>query len=88
MRPQEFVSSHHREHAAPSQGIANFLTAAWRRYRQQWRRRATMHILYKLDDRSLKDIGLTRSEIEPVVRGLPNRGAHRRIDLYGITPRG
>lgn len=88
MRPLEFASSPHRAHAAPSHGIANFLTTAWRRFRQQRRRRATMHILYKLDDRSLKDIGLTRSEIEPAVHGLPSRGTHRYIDLYGITPRG
>jgi uncharacterized protein YjiS (DUF1127 family) len=43
------------------------LQRAWRNY---WRRRAaraTLVILHSLDDRTLKDIGMDRSEIESVV---------------------
>jgi uncharacterized protein YjiS (DUF1127 family) len=42
---------------------------AWRDY---WRRRAaraTLAVLHALDDRTLKDIGLHRTEIESVVHG-------------------
>jgi uncharacterized protein YjiS (DUF1127 family) len=47
------------------------LQRAWRNY---WRRRAaraTLQILHALDDRTLKDIGIDRSEIESVVCSAP-----------------
>ena len=88
MHPFTPVSSRHPAHLGSTNAIANFLLNAWRRYRHQRRLQMTMRLLHKLDDRCLKDIGLTRSEIESAVRHLPDRSAHRRIDLYGITPRG
>src|SRR5262245_35810618 len=41
----------------------------WRAYALWWERRAAVHELHKLDDRTLKDIGVNRSEIEWVVYG-------------------
>lgn len=88
MRPFTPVSSRHPAHLRSTNAIANFFLSAWRRYRHQRRLQMTMLLLHKLDDRGLKDIGLTRSEIEPAVRHLPDRSAHSRISLYGIIPRG
>ncbi len=51
--------------------VAGMTQRAWTRY---WMRRAerdTVAILQGLDDRTLKDIGLDRSEIESVVHGQP-----------------
>jgi len=49
---------------------------AWRTY-WDWRaRRATVEILRSLDSRTLHDIGLSRSEIESVVRD--KHGERRR----------
>ncbi len=88
MRPFTSVSTSHPAHVKMTRVLASFLAARWRKYRYQRRLRATMRLLQKLDDRSLKDIGLTRSEIEPAIRHLPDRRHHQRIDLYGILPRG
>ena len=68
MRPFTPVSSRHPAHLRSIHAIANFFLSAWRRYRHQRRLQMTMLLLHKLDDRGLKDIGLTRSEIEPAVR--------------------
>ena len=46
--------------------IAGIVVAAWRRYQRRRSLRATVHILQGLSDRTLKDIGLDRSEIESV----------------------
>jgi uncharacterized protein YjiS (DUF1127 family) len=55
--------------------VGTAVQKAWRGY---WRRRAdraTRAILLSLDDRTLKDIGLDRSEVESVVYA----GGDRRI---------
>ena len=39
----------------------------WSAYWEHQARRATLHILHSLNDRTLKDIGMDRSEIESVV---------------------
>ena len=59
----------------PGWHIRGILEGAWRSY---WRRRAecaTLFMLQSLDDRTLKDIGIDRSEIGSVVYG----GGERRI---------
>jgi len=40
----------------------------WRRVCKEYRRRATARALQGLEDRTLKDIGLTRSEIDSIAR--------------------
>jgi uncharacterized protein YjiS (DUF1127 family) len=47
------------------------IAQAWRSY-WQWRtRRAAVDLLHSLDDRTLRDIGVGRSEITSVVDGRP-----------------
>jgi uncharacterized protein YjiS (DUF1127 family) len=48
--------------------LGNRTKAAWQRYRVWRHRRATARALEGLSDRTLKDIGLDRSEIESVSR--------------------
>jgi uncharacterized protein YjiS (DUF1127 family) len=65
--------------------VGGAVQLAWRAH---WRRRAaraTLHILRSLDDRTLKDIGIDRSEIGSVVCGARDR----RISADGSDgPRG
>lgn len=42
--------------------------AAWRAYVKRYNRRAAVHHLNNLDDRMLRDIGISRSQIESAVR--------------------
>ena len=45
------------------------LSAMWRAHIKWQAKRATIAVLHELDERTLKDIGLDRSEIESVVLG-------------------
>ena len=45
------------------------IARAWRSYWQRRARRATIHLLHSLDDRTLHDIGVGRSEISSLVYG-------------------
>ena len=49
-------------------GSANLLRSLWRGYWARRAQRASILLLSSLDDRTLADIGLARSEIESVVR--------------------
>lgn len=60
------------------------LRDAWERF-WIWRAaRATVYILHALDDRTLKDLGMDRTEIESVVYGQPcgsSAASSRRIAM-------
>lgn len=49
--------------------IINWARHAWRRYWMRRAQRATVLILQSLDDRTLRDIGISPSEIESCVNG-------------------
>jgi uncharacterized protein YjiS (DUF1127 family) len=71
----------------PWHAISTWLSRAWRGLVQHWaqaqRHRRDVKALSELDDHQLKDIGLTRGEIESVVTGrspqrlAPPRAPHR-----------
>ncbi len=50
-------------------GLSEAVTNAWARYWVRRAERATVFVLHSLDERTLKDIGMDRSEIESVVYG-------------------
>lgn len=60
--PQAIVSSSH---------LSVALRAAWERFWIWKAARATVFILHSLDDQTLKDLGMDRTEIESVVYGQP-----------------
>ena len=50
-------------------GAGDRIARAWRGYWQRRAKQATVELLYSLDDRTLRDIGLSRCEITSVVYG-------------------
>jgi uncharacterized protein YjiS (DUF1127 family) len=54
-------------HGSFSRRISDAVKGAWVGYWTHRAERATVFILHKLDDRTLKDIGMDRSEIESLV---------------------
>jgi len=54
-----------------SQGLGRVLKSWWDGYWRRRAQRATVFMLRSLDDHSLHDIGVDRSEIESVVYGKP-----------------
>jgi uncharacterized protein YjiS (DUF1127 family) len=91
------MSSNSGAVAAPLRAVDRLSTAAgrlatiiahlWKAYWEYQARRATVVMLRSLDDRTLADIGLTRSEITSVVFG--GRGRPRPYDphwrLLGVS---
>ena len=77
-----FFSTAHRGHSRSLAGrsvqetLKHWWTAFWLRRAQ----RATVAMLRSLDDRSLNDIGISRSEIESVVYAKQNE---RRVQYAG-----
>lgn len=71
---------------SPTHRLTGSLERAWQWYRARQVERTTIHALGSLDDRTLKDIGLDRSEIESVVYGglgEPAPNSVRRIHFAG-----
>ncbi|HJZ43119.1 MAG TPA: DUF1127 domain-containing protein [Hyphomicrobiaceae bacterium] len=65
-------------HAIPGQvtpsgrpGLSGLLKREWSAFWTRSAQRATVRILRGLDDATLRDIGLSRSEIDSVVYGAP-----------------
>jgi uncharacterized protein YjiS (DUF1127 family) len=77
----------HATHAIPGpaptphqQTVARFLKREWTAYLTHRAQRATVRILHDLDDVTLRDIGLSRSEVDSVVYGTPG---DRRVNYNG-----
>lgn len=68
--------------------LSQRLKARWQAFRLRRRLRATLFTLQALDDRTLSDIGLDRSEIESVVQGEGHERRHRKIEFGGFIARG
>jgi uncharacterized protein YjiS (DUF1127 family) len=64
------------------------LHAGWQRFLMRRRLKATIYMLQGLDDRTLSDIGIDRSEIEPLVNSKAAGRRQRYVDVGGVTPRG
>ena len=70
------MSNSHAIFTAPStsarpatHSLGSLLKSGWDAYWKRRARRATVMVLRSLDDRSLHDIGVDRSEIESIVYG-------------------
>jgi uncharacterized protein YjiS (DUF1127 family) len=66
--------------ASRRQGASGFLKREWSAFWARSAQRATVRILRGLDDATLRDIGLSRSEIDSVVYGRPD---DRRLRYEG-----
>ena len=82
--PGIFTSSAERLSAPRSESLASRLRRAaasvWRSYWRRRAERATLFVLHSLDDRTLKDIGIDRSEIESVTCAPRTRHPERTPD--------
>ncbi|MEQ1611500.1 MAG: DUF1127 domain-containing protein [Hyphomicrobiaceae bacterium] len=68
--------------------LAARFKAGWQTYLLRRRLKATVFTLQGLDDRTLSDIGLDRSEIESVVRSKSHERRQRMIEFGGVVARG
>ena len=68
-----------REHASFVGRTGHLLQAAWRGYWARRAQKATVLILQSLDERTLRDIGISSAEIESCVYG-KTRDRRRRYD--------
>ena len=64
---QAQISTAQAAHGSLSRRISDAVKGAWVGYWTHRAERATVFALHALDDRTLKDIGMDRSEIESVV---------------------
>ena len=58
---------------APGRRLRAMLERSWRAWAQWRERRRAIRYLSALGDRQLKDIGISRSQIEPAVMGVRDR---------------
>jgi uncharacterized protein YjiS (DUF1127 family) len=64
------------------------LQAGWQRFLLRRRLKATMHTLQALDERTLSDIGIDRSEIESLVNSRAAGRRQRFVEIGGVIGRG
>lgn len=60
-----------------SQALSSYVIAVWSRFLGWQRRRATRLLLNSLDDRTLADIGIRRSDIDVVIRSIEQSRVRR-----------
>lgn len=63
--------------APVGRSLRHWARRVWRRYWERRARRATHYMLSSLDDATLRDIGLSRSEIASAVYSAPGDRRHR-----------
>lgn len=71
MMRADLISTSDRGRATLAARAANRIAQTWQAYWQRRARRAAVELLQSLDDRTLHDIGVGRSEITSVVYGRP-----------------
>ncbi|HZB37299.1 MAG TPA: DUF1127 domain-containing protein [Beijerinckiaceae bacterium] len=69
-------------------GLASDLAAAGAALRRMWRNRREVHRLSELDDRTLKDIGLLRSDVEGALLEPLHKDPSRILSLRRDERRG
>lgn len=68
--------------------VITYVNNGWHRLMRRRLLKATVYTLQGLDDRTLADIGIDRSEIESVVLDRGHERLQPRIELGGIIARG
>ncbi len=76
MMRAQFVSTPNRGSSSLAARGVRIVAQAWHAFRARRARHATAEILGSLDDRTLRDIGISRGEITSVVFG--RRGDRKR----------
>ena len=69
--------------AEARRGFADTAPTILERMQRWWRRRATTRALARLDDRGLRDIGISRSEIAPLAERLAREEHAREMHRLG-----
>ena len=64
----------------PAQAVNAYATAVWSRFVAWQMRRATRTILSALDDRTLADLGVRRSDIDGLLRDIEARKARWNVN--------
>jgi len=71
------IERHQRRRSNLGLAFKKRLVGAWRAYWEWQRRRTTVRILAALDERTLKDIGISPSEITSYAYGDPDQRRRR-----------
>lgn len=81
MHPGVRVRSKAQSSQSNGTSLGFYVVAVWARFLQWQMRRATRLLLNSLDDRTLADIGVKRSDIDVVLRDLEHRKARWQVGL-------
>ena len=78
------ISTPERDTPTLAARAGSSIARAWRAYWQRRARRATVDLLYSLDDRTLRDIGVGRNEITSLVYGRPGDRTRRYDETWRL----
>src|SRR5438128_1078751 len=84
MMRAHLISTGDRNRATLAARAGNRIADAWHAYWQRRARRAAVELLHSLDDRTLHDIGVGRSEISSVVYGRPGDRTRRYDEVWRL----